>query len=312
MKRCPMTYESIRDEENYSRQGLRLLSPQLKTLGPLELSAAEQRQEAIDRVGKMSIQGVQKKLSAILKIKEGHFDIVDANGRYILKPPSDIYPELPENEAITMTLAATIGLDVPVHGLVYAKDNTMTYFIKRFDRVGHNKKLAVEDFAQLSGEDRHTKYKSSMEQVITVITQFCTFPKIEYVKLFKLTLFNFIVGNEDMHLKNFSLLTKDKKICLSPAYDLLNSTIAQKNTKEEIALPLGGKKNNLTKKDFFKYLAVERLALNPKIIDCIIQDFHQIIPQWRTLIGLSFLSQAMQDKYLKLLDERCERLNLLN
>jgi len=312
MKRCPMTYESIRDEENYSRQGLRLLSPQLKTLGPLELSAAEQRQEAIDRVGKMSIQGVQKKLSAILKIKEGHFDIVDANGRYILKPPSDIYPELPENEAITMTLAATIGLDVPVHGLVYAKDNTMTYFIKRFDRVGHNKKLAVEDFAQLSGEDRHTKYKSSMEQVITVITQFCTFPKIEYVKLFKLTLFNFLVGNEDMHLKNFSLLTKDKKICLSPAYDLLNSTIAQKNTKEEIALPLGGKKNNLTKKDFFKYFAVERLALNPKIIDCIIQDFHQIIPQWRTLIGLSFLSQAMQDKYLKLLDERCERLNLLN
>ncbi|MDF1828357.1 MAG: HipA domain-containing protein [Legionellaceae bacterium] len=312
MKRCPITYESIRDEASYSRQGLRLLAPQLKTLGPLDFSADEQRQKAIDCVGKMSIQGVQKKLSARLNIKEGHFDIVDTNGRYILKPPSDIYPELPENEAITMTLAASVGLDVPVHGLVYAKDNSMTYFIKRFDRVGHNKKLAVEDFAQLSGEDRHTKYKSSMEQVIAVIAQFCTFPKIEYVKLFKLTLFNFLVGNEDMHLKNFSLITKNKKICLSPAYDLLNSTIAQKNTKEELALPLGGKKNNLTKRDFFKYFAVERLALNPKIIDGVVQDFQQTIPRWRALIGLSYLSQSMQDKYLRLLDERCKRLNLLD
>lgn len=312
MKRCPITYERIHGEENYSRQGLRLLSPQLKKLCPLDLSADEQRQAALDRVGKMSIQGVQKKLSATLKIKEGYFNIVDYNGRYILKPPSDLYPELPENEAITMTLAATFGLDVPVHGLVYSKDNSMTYFIKRFDRIGHNKKLAVEDFAQLSGEDRYTKYKSSMEQVITIIEQFCTFPKIECVKLFKLTLFNFLVGNEDMHLKNFSLMTKDKKVCLSPVYDLLNSTIAQKNTKEEIALPLGGKKNNLNKRDFFKYFAVERLVLNPKVIDSIVQDLYQIIPQWRALIGVSFLSQAMQDKYLQLLDERCKRLNFFD
>lgn len=242
MKRCPITYERISDQENYSQRGLHLLSPQLKNLSPLDLSADEQRQEAIARVGKMSIQGVQKKLSAKLKIKEGCFEIVDQNGHYILKPQSDIYPELPENEAITMTLAKTIGLEVPVHGLVYSKDNSLTYFIKRFDRIGHNRKLALEDFAQLSGEDRHTKYKSSMEKVIAVVEQFCTFPKIEFVKLFKLTLFNFLVGNEDMHLKNFSLITKDRKISISPAYDLLNSTIAQKNTKEEIALSLKGKK----------------------------------------------------------------------
>lgn len=309
MKRCPITYERIRDQDNYSPHGLRLLSPTLKTLSPLDLSADEQRQEAIDRVGKMSIQGVQKKLSAKLKIKEGCFEIVDQKGHYILKPQSDIYPELPENEAITMSLAKTIGLEVPVHGLVYSKDNSMTYFIKRFDRIGHNKKLAIEDFAQLSGEDRHTKYKSSMEKVIVVIERFCTFPKIEFVKLFKLTLFNFLVGNEDMHLKNFSLITKDRKISISPAYDLLNSTIAQKTTKEEMALPLKGKKNNLTKHDFLNYFAVEQLELNQNIINGVIQAFNQIIPTWRELIGLSFLSPPMQKKYLQLLEERCERLN---
>jgi len=174
MKRCPITYEVINEQDNYSQRGLRLLSPQLKNLRPLDLSADEQRQEATDRVGKMSVQGVQKKLSAQLKVKYGHFEIVDQKGHYILKPQSEIYPELPENEAITMSLANMIGLEVPAHGLVYSKDDSMTYFIKRFDRVGHNKKLAVEDFAQLSGEDRHTKYSSSMEKIISIVEKYCT------------------------------------------------------------------------------------------------------------------------------------------
>lgn len=312
MKRCPITYENISEQENYSQKGLHLLSAQLKNLRPLDLSADELRQEAIDRVGKMSIQGVQKKLSAKLKIKNECFEIVDQKGQYILKPQSDIYPELPENEALTMTLAKHIGLEVPIHGLVYAKDHSLTYFIKRFDRIGHQKKLALEDFAQLLGEDRHTKYKSSMEKVISVIDQFCTFPKIEFVKLFKLTLFNFLIGNEDMHLKNFSLMTRDRKIFMSPAYDLLNSTIAQKNTKEEIALPLNGKKNNLTSRDFFKYFANEKLGLNMNIIDGIVQEFYQVIPKWQELIGISFLSQPMQEKYQELLKQRCKQLKIFD
>lgn len=147
---------------------------------------------------------------------------------------------------------------------------------------------------------------------LAVIEQFCTFPKIEFVKLFKLTLFNFLVGNEDMHLKNFSLITRDRKISLSPAYDLFNSTIAQKNTKEEIALPLKGKKNNLTKSDFIKYFAVEKLGLNQNVIDGLLQEFQQIIPEWRKLIGFSFLSPQMQENYLQLLDQRWKGLNFFD
>jgi serine/threonine-protein kinase HipA len=308
MKRCPITYEIISEQENYSRRGLQLLSPQLKDLKPLAYDEEEQRQEAIARVGKMSIQGVQKKLSAQLKIKEERFEIVDQKGHFILKPPSSDFPELPENEAITMTMARVIGLEVPVHGLVYAKNNSKTYFIKRFDRAGHSKKLALEDFAQLSGEDRNTKYKSSMEKVIQVVSDYCTFPKIEFVKLFKLTLFIYLVGNEDMHLKNFSLITRDKKIILSPVYDLLNSSIAMGSATEEMALPLNGKKNNLNSRDFFKYLAVERLALNQNIITGIKDEFLQAIPKWEEFIQVSFLSKKMQKKYLELLNERREQL----
>lgn len=310
MKRCPITYETINEDEFYSQRGLHLLSPQLKQLAPLAFTATEQRSRAVALMGKMSIQGVQKKLSAQLKVKDGYFSLVDQFGHYILKPQSEDYAELPENEAITMSLAAEIGLEVPVHGMIYCKDNSMTYFIKRFDRAGHTKKIATEDFAQLSGMERDTKYESSMEKVAEIIANFCTYPKIEYVKLFKLTLFNFLVGNEDMHLKNFSLITRDSITTLSPAYDLLNTTIVLPRAAEELALPLHGKKHNLTKKDFTHYFALERLSLNKIIIDETINSIKTTIPRWHTLIEASFLSKAMQEKYLMLLDARCKRLEL--
>ena len=304
MKRCPITYEIIPDQDNYSQRGLHILSSQLKNLQILNLSADEQRKEAILRVGRMSVQGVQPKLSAQLKIKEQYFAIVDQNGHYILKPQSKSYSELPENEAITMSLATTIsGLEVPIHGLIYSKDNTMTYFIKRFDRVGHNKKLAIEDFAQLSGANRDTKYESSMEKVAGVISKYCSFPKIEFLKLFKLTLFNFLVGNEDMHLKNFSLITRNQIVTLSPVYDLLNSSIVM-NAEEEIALPIKGRKNNLNRSNFIDYFAAERLGLNQNIIMETLREFTQLIPEWKKMIRESFLSKKMQDKYIALLDER--------
>lgn len=312
MNHCPITYDVISDNQHYSNKGLHQLSAQLTQLAPLTLSAAELRAEAMRRAGKMSIQGVQPKLSAQLKIKSGCFELVDQDGHYILKPPSDFYPQLPENEGITMSMACRIGIEVPVHGLLYDNDNTMTYFIKRFDRVGHKDKLAVEDFAQLSQSSRDTKYNSSMEKVaeIAMNPAFCTFPRIEALKLFKLTLFNFLVGNEDMHLKNFSLLTKNNITGLSPAYDLLNTTIALRNAKEELALPLNGRKNNLRQRDFIDYFAQTRLQLNAKTIASVLNTIQKAIPAWRALIQASFLSKEMKKNYLTLLRERCVRLKL--
>lgn len=310
MKRCPITYEEIGDDEQYSKRGLRLLSPRLINLLPLPLTAQEQRSEAIARAGKMSIQGVQTKLSALLRINEECFEIVDNNGAYILKTQSALYPELPENEALTMSLAATIGLEVPVHGLVYSKDNSMTYFIKRFDRLPKNQRVAVEDFAQLLGLDRDTKYKSSMEQVADVILMFCTYPKVEFVKLLKLTLFNFLTGNEDMHLKNFSLIRRNDIISLSPVYDLLNSTIAVKRSTEEMALSLNGRKNNLTRGILLNFFGKERLGLNDKTIDNVVNDIRVKLPQWHEIIKNSFLSDEMKQLYLQLLEVRENRLEL--
>ncbi|MBX9586059.1 MAG: HipA domain-containing protein [Gammaproteobacteria bacterium] len=307
MRICPITYESIRDDRRYSERGLNLLSPKLKNLSLIQLTADELRKEAIKRANKMSIQGVQPKLSAILSIKNESFKIVDSFGKYILKPEHQLYSEVPQNEDLTMRLAACIGIEVPLHGLLYGVDGSFTYFIKRFDRLSQVKKLSVEDFSQLSEHTRSTKYDSSMEKVVSIVDQFTTFPLIEKVKLFTRTVFNFLIGNEDMHLKNFSLITRNNKVGLSPAYDFLSSSIILSG-KEELALPLNGKKSNIRRKDIIDYFGKDRMGLNEKIVESELAKIKAQLPEWNRLIDISFLSADMKQKYLDLLSDRVVRL----
>ena len=303
MNLCPITYTPC-GENRYSEAGLKILATGLKTLKDLEYTAEEQRQEAFNRATKMAIQGVQPKLSAILSIKDGKFIIVDKGGRYILKPQHQFYTQLPENEDLTMRLAKEIGLEIPKHGLLWSKDNTLTYFIKRFDRVGQNDKVPVEDFAQLAGLSRDTKYDYSIEKIVMLIDDFCTFPAIEKIKLFKMVIFNYVIGNEDSHLKNFSIITDDNQVRLSPCYDLVNSTIELKQQDEEIALPLKGKKKHLTRNILINYFGMERCKLTEKSIEKVLETISLAIPKWKALIDISFLSKEMKGKYYELLDER--------
>ena len=157
MNRCPITYE-LCGNDKYSEKGLRMIAPKLTHLNDLPYTAAELRQEAANRAKKLSIQGVQPKLSATISVAKQEFKIVDQFGTYIIKPQNDLFPELPENEDVTMRMAKVFGLDVPFHGMLYAKDGSLSYFIKRFDRYGKGKKIATEDFAQLTGNTIDTKY----------------------------------------------------------------------------------------------------------------------------------------------------------
>jgi serine/threonine-protein kinase HipA len=302
--RCPITYELLEPGQKYSVKGLHSLSPALETLNDLPFSAEELRREALQRAPKMSIQGVQFKMSAILKPSEGRFEIVDQEGRYILKPPHEFYPEVPENEDVSMRLAAMIGIEVPLHGLVYAKDGSRTYFIKRFDREPRGQKLALEDFAQLAGETRDTKYNYTMEKVAALIERFSTFPVLDKRELFLRTLFNFLIGNEDMHLKNFSLITRDGKVEMAPAYDFLNSTIALSNAREELALPLRGKKARLKRSDLIDYFAGERMHLNSVTIEETLHRIKEGLTGWEELLQKSFLTLPMKDQYLALIQKR--------
>lgn len=308
MKYCPITYEPLETAEKYSKKGLKWLSPKLIDLSDLPFSAKELQNEALARADKMSIQGVQPKLSAILDVANSSFTVVDSGGLYILKPQSALYEQAPENEDLSMRMAKIIGIEVPLHGLVYSKDQSFTYFIKRFDRSPRKQKIAMEDFAQLAGLDRETKYRYSMEKLVHVIEQYCTFPAIQKAELLLRVLFNFIIGNEDMHLKNYALLTRDGITALAPAYDFINSSIAIKNPKEEIALTLNGRKRNLRRKDFMDYFAVEILKLNSSVINDKLKLLDEAQKSWFELIDASFLSEELKDKYQALMKNRLKTL----
>lgn len=306
MNICPITYEPCK--ERYSKTGLKLFSRNLTHIIDIPYTAQEQVREAASRASKMSIQGVQPKLSAVLNVKKSAFEIVDTKGRFILKPQNPMYPELPENEDLSMRLAKVSGIEIPLHCLLYSIDGSLTYCIKRFDRLEKNKKAALEDFSQLLKLKRETKYDASMEKVGAVIDRFCTFPSIEKVKLFRLTLFNYLIGNEDMHVKNFSLITKKGKVELSPAYDLINTTIVLGSPHEELALPVKGKKNKLTREILIDYYGIERLGLNDKIISRIMEKIRSVLPVWEKLINNSFLSDEMKDKYASLITQRMAKI----
>lgn len=303
MNRCPITYGPC-GTAKYSEKGLKMINPKLISLKDLPYTASELRREAANRARKLSIQGIQPKLSASISVIDQEFKLVDQFGTYIIKPQNDIFPQLPENEDLTMRMAKVFDLNVPLHGMVYGKDGSLSYFIKRFDRYGKGKKYATEDFAQLTGNTRDTKYRFSMEKLVPVLEEFCTFPVVEKVEFFKRIMFCFVTGNEDMHLKNFSLITMNGKTTLAPAYDLLNSSIAIKNPDEEIALTLKGKKSNLKASDFLDYYAKKRLQLNEKTIEIILQDMFQAKQKWKELIAISFLSDDMKENYTHMLEYR--------
>ncbi len=308
MNRCPITYKECGDQR-YSKKGLQLLSRNLIQDPDFPFSAMEQIALAGKYATKLSIAGVQPKLSVRLNIPDHRFEVVETGGTYIVKPPHPTYPELPENEDLTMRLAKSVGIDVPFHGLIYGGDNSLSYLIKRFDRHGHGKKYAIEDFSQLSHHTRDMKYDSSMEKLIPILEQYCSFPILEKIKLLRITLFCFLVGNEDMHLKNFSLIRRPDRVELSPAYDLINSSIVL-DASEELALPIAGKRAKITRNILCNYYGLERLELNSKTIEAEMESLYKVSRTWDEIVQYSFLSEKMRQKYQNLINERSKRLFL--
>jgi len=309
MRRCLFTYEPLKkDEVNYSLESLKKLSKKLTGLNIFPYDQNEQIEIAQRMVKKISIQGVQPKFSVILDEKEQAFKEIDNNGKYILKPQVQQYKQLPENEDLTMHLVGMTGVKTPWHGLVKCSDDTLSYVIKRFDRVGKDK-IPMEDFSQLTGASRDTKYDVSFEKVADTIEQYCTYPTIDFFNLFQRIILAFILGNEDFHLKNISILTVNKKVQLSPVYDFVNSTIANPHAEEEMALSIGGKKKGFTRDDLLVDYAQHYLYLPKAKVEKETQRLISFIPEWNKLIDKSFLDDASKAKYKKLIKERALRLD---
>jgi serine/threonine-protein kinase HipA len=218
---------------------------------------------AAQMAGKMSISGIQEKVSLRLSGDKSRFEIAPTSGKYILKPEPSHFVFVPQNEHLTMRLAELVGIEAPLFGLVELTDKTIAYIIKRFDRLDDGTKLQVDDFCQLAQQPMRNKYQGSGELCVRILRKYASEPLIEIRKLFKMLLFSWCISNGDQHLKNYSLIrTLEGRWRLAPAYDLICTRLPIPSDRE-LALPICGKKSNLTKTvwlDFAMYCQIPERA----------------------------------------------------
>lgn len=257
-----------------------------------------------------SLTGVQPKLSLHLNEHDGsqRLTIVGLWGGFICKPQTLQFELMPETEDLTMHLAELARIDVVPHTLMRMADNSLCYLTKRVDRLSNGEKVAMEDMCQLTERQTEHKYKSSYERIAKAIVQYSSMPKMDVTNFFEVILFSWITGNNDMHLKNFSLYESiDGIIRLTPAYDMLNAVILNPKDDEELALTLNGKKKKLKRLDFISSGVI--MGVEQKTIERLIQKYVKLLPKIEEIIDRSFLNDELKDKYRTLIRERIDRLN---
>lgn len=256
---------------------------------------------------RMSLSGVQPKVSAVFSRKEAQFKVVESNGSYILKPSPQAFPGAAENEALTMQLAGAAGIDVPHCGWLRAKGGSGVFWIERFDRwgAGNRNRVRCEDACQILEVPASWKYAGNLETLARMIRVHCSNPKLQLLKFFQRVLFCWITGNGDMHLKNWSLIENGPLIELAPAYDLLNTKLLI-DDDDESALTLDGKKNGFDYPLLIDYLGGEICAVNERMIRKTLVQLKTI--EWHSPIQASQLSSEARKQYSLMVEQRLGRL----
>jgi serine/threonine-protein kinase HipA len=260
----------------------------------------------------VSVPGVQPKLSMSLVKKtrqsgDSRLTVASAlSGQYILKPPSDQYPEISENEHVTMRIAASFKIPIVLSSLIRLSSGELSYITKRIDRNEIGEKIHMIDMFQIT--EAFDKYRGSMEKVGKAVDSYSSNTLLDKTFYFDLALFSFLTGNNDMHLKNFSMIESASGWVLSPAYDLLNVAIILPDDTEELTLTLEGKKKKL-KRQHIEKLA-EGLGLNPRQIQGSFNRMLKNKPAALEWIKRSFLSTGMKSLYKEVLERRYKQLEL--
>lgn len=316
MTKCLYCYNEITEEEQIKQEFHQRCS--IKFFGSKIPPKVEYSQSDMLELAKKvvksqkTVTGVQPKLSLGRAKKSDDsniekFTIVGLWGEFILKPQTELYKELPQIEDLTMHLAESMKIYTVPHSMIRLKSGELAYITKRVDRSRKNK-FHMEDMCQLTERQTEHKYKGSHEQIAKVINLYASNPGLDKVNFYELVLFCYLTGNNDMHLKNFSLLKdENKEYNLCPAYDLVASELMVEGDDEELALNLNGKKRKLKKIDFEK--SMETSGINQKAAQNILGKFETINTTWFKLIDKSFLSEDMKKKYKEMVDLKLQILN---
>jgi serine/threonine-protein kinase HipA len=285
--------------QEYHRACLRALFD-ADAVPEIDVEVAKLHTVGLAMAGKTSLSGVQRKVSLGLSMDRSTLQVAVTPGRYILKPRAETFPELPENELLTMRLAAEVGLEVPPCALVQLKDGSTAYIVRRFDRATHGK-VHQEDFCQLAQKPPKEKYDGSAELCVRLVRRYASEPGIEMLKLYRQLVFAWWTGNGDLHLKNLSMLRdQDGLIRMTPVYDLICTRLFL--PEDDLALPIGGNRGGLTRR-VWRELA-DYAGLPRKAADRALEEIAQRAEACVAIVDRSPLSAPLRATYRALLEER--------
>ncbi|OBX19008.1 MULTISPECIES: HipA domain-containing protein [Bizionia] len=261
---------------------------------------------------RLIVTGVQPKLSLGYNneaANDKRLTIVGAlNGRFILKPPFALHPEMPQIEALSMHLAKACGVDTVPFLLIPLKDGELAYLTRRIDRKADGSKLAMEDACQFTQRLTEHKYRGSYEQIAKSIKTYGYNPLIDIIRFYEQVIVSFLIGNNDMHLKNFSLIAEAPgNYSLTPVYDMIAAQLLV-DDPEELALNINGKKNRIGRSDFDG--AIEGSGIPKKAIQNIWKRIETGMTEWEQLINNSFLSNDKKEEFKELIAKKAKQINL--
>ncbi len=274
----------------------------------IDVSKDVLNQIAIDSTKEgFTVPGVQKKLSLHLsKDDNPRLTLVNYPTGYILKPQTDEYAALPEMEYLVMQMAEASGIKTVPYALLRlpSQDNAFAYITKRIDRA-NNQMLAMEDFCQLDGRLTEDKYRGSYERCGKIISKYSFANGLDMTELYLRIVFSFAVGNSDMHLKNFSLIETEEKsneYVLSAAYDMLSTNVVIPADKEQLALTINGKKQNIRRKDFFVF--AETIGITEKSSEKMIEKIVKLKDKYISMCRDSYIPDDMKEALESLIEKR--------
>lgn len=279
----------------------------------LDYEASQINELAEENVAqRIIVTGVQPKLSmGFTKTgTEERLTIVGAlNGRYILKPPYTEYPQMPELEALCMLLTQACGIETVPFLLLPLKSGELAYITRRIDRNAQGQKFAMEDACQFNERMTEHKYRGSYEQIAKGIIAYSKNPLKDVVHFYEQVIVSFLIGNNDMHLKNFSLIAKEPNTYeLTPAYDMIAAQLLLPDDKDDLALNLNGKKRKLKRNDFNQ--AMRKANIPEKAIENLWKRIEKGMREWPGLIDHSFLSQERKEDFKELINNKITQLEL--
>ena len=313
MRRCLCCYQPLNEVEHdyHARCAKRFFGQAQAPMLPYTRKDINKLAQVVVE-SRTTVTGVQAKLSMDLEHDaQGHVQrltIVGVMGRYILKPQTEQFERLPEMEDLTMHLAEIARIPTVPHALIRFEDGELNYITRRIDRTDDGCKLPMEDMCQLADRLTEQKYQGSYEMIAKLIERYSSAAKLDVVNFWEQVLFSWIVGNADMHLKNFSLISdKPGKYVLTPTYDQVSTAIVMPEDTEELALPLNGFMKKLMAMDFVQ--AMEATGLTEQIAHRMMNRFTTLQDKWFTCIDESFISEQQKIQFKALISERIATLS---